>query len=249
MKSLIGKTALVTGASKGIGAGIAKELAARGARVVVNYASSREGAEQVVNDILAAGGEATAVQGNIAQEGDIESIFKEARSVYGPINVLVNNAGIFNFRPLEHITAEDITNQFTTNVFGLLLVTQKAVEEFDPQGGSIINIGSTASHMGGPGMAVYAATKGAVEALTRILARELGPKHIRVNAILPGMTETEGAKAAGSMEESVVAAMTERTALHRVGQPQDIGRVVAFLASDDAGWITGELIQASGGLQ
>ena len=164
MKSLIGKTALVTGASKGIGAGIAKELAARGARVVVNYASSREGAEQVVNDILAAGGEATAVQGNIAQEGDIESIFKEARSVYGPINVLVNNAGIFNFRPLEHITAEDITNQFTTNVFGLLLVTQKAVEEFDPQGGSIINIGSTASHMGGPGMAVYAATKGAVEA-------------------------------------------------------------------------------------
>jgi 3-oxoacyl-[acyl-carrier protein] reductase len=247
-KSLIGKIALVTGASKGIGAGIAKELAARGAAVAVNYASSREGADRVVATIKGNGGQAVAVQGDVAFAADVDRIFQEVRSALGRVDILVNNAGVFIFGPLESVTEAVFQRQFNVNVFGLLLATQRAVAQFGPDGGSIVNIGSASSQLPSAGGAVYGATKGAVDVITKALALELGARKIRVNAVLPGLTETEGAHAVGAMNEAFVRVLIERTALGRSGTPQDIALVTAFLVSDDARWITGQLVTASGGL-
>jgi 3-oxoacyl-[acyl-carrier protein] reductase len=247
-KNLVGKIALVTGASKGIGAGIAKELAARGAAVAVNYASSREGADCVVAAIRDNGGRAVAVQGDVALAADVDRIFQEVTSALGRVDILVNNAGVFIFGPLESVTEAIFQRQFNVNVFGLLLATQSAVAQFGPDGGSVVNIGSASSQLPRAGAAVYGATKGAVNVITQILAVELGPKKIRVNAVLPGLTETEGAHAVGAMNEEFVSGLVDRTALGRAGTPQDIALVTAFLVSDDARWITGQLVTASGGL-
>src|SRR5437870_4359463 len=237
-RKLAGKVAVVTGASKGIGASIAKHLAAEGAAVVVNYASSKEGAERVVGEITANGGKAIAVQANVAKKADIDHLFAEAKKAFGQLDILVNNAGIYDFAPLEGITEEHFHKQFNLNVLGLLLTTQAAVKLMGPTGGSIINISSVASTMGVPNGAVYSATKGAVDALTRSLAAELGPRKIRVNAINPGMVETEGFRAAGIAESEMRKQVEAQTPLGRIGQPQDIAGLALFLASPESEWIT-----------
>jgi len=246
-KKLAGKVAVVTGASKGIGAAIAKDLASNGASVVVNYASSKSGADQVVSEIKAAGGKAVAVQGDIAKKADIDRLFVEAKKAFGRLDILVNNAGVYEFAPLENVTEEHFHKQFNLNVLGLLLSAQKATEYFDSTGGNIINVSSLAGVNPPPGASVYSATKGAVDVITKSLAKELGPKKIRVNSLNPGMVETEGVHTAGFLGSDFHKQVIATTPLGRIGQPQDIGKVASFLASDDSGWITGETILVSGG--
>jgi 3-oxoacyl-[acyl-carrier protein] reductase len=249
MGKLTGKVAVVTGASKGIGAGIAKELAAQGASVVVNYASSREGAEKVVAEITKAGGKAIAVGGSVAKAAEINGLFAATKKAYGRLDILVNNAGVYAFSPLDGITEEEIDRIFDTNVKGLLLTTKAGVALFPAEGGSVINVGSVVSEATPPGSSVYSGTKGAVDAITRVFAKELGPKKIRVNAVNPGPVVTEGFKSAGFEGGDFEKGMVQNTPLGRVGQPDDIASVVAFLASDDARWVTGALLQAAGGLR
>jgi 3-oxoacyl-[acyl-carrier protein] reductase len=249
MSKLTGKVAVVTGASKGIGAGIAKGLAAEGAAVVVNYASSKEGADRVVAEITRNGGKAIAVQGDVAKAADVKRIFAETKKAFGSVDVVVNNAGIYEFAPLQEVTEEHFKKQFNTNVLGLVLVTQEAVKHFGSGGGSVINVGSAASSLTTPMTVVYTATKGAVDAVTRTLAKELGPKKIRVNSINPGAIETEGVHAAGLFGGDFLKGLEAQTPLGRIGQPEDIAPVAVFLASSDSGWLTGETLIASGGLR
>ena len=249
MGKLTNKVAVVTGASKGIGAGIAKALAADGASVVVNYASSKEGADKVVADIKAKGGKAVAVQGDVSKQVDISKLFAETKKAFGRLDVLVNNAGVYEFAALGEVTEESFHKMFNLNVLGLILSSQEALKYFGPDGGSIINIGSTASSLNVPTAVTYTATKAAVDSVTGVLAKELGPKKIRVNSINPGMVETEGVHAAGFIGSDFQKQFESQTPLGRIGQPNDIAPVAVFLASDDSGWLTGELLLASGGLR
>ncbi len=246
---LTGQVAVVTGASKGIGAEIARQLAAEGAAVVVNYASAKEGADRVVDEITKRGGKAIAVQANVAKKGEVERLFAATTKAFGQPDILVNNAGVYEFAPLEEITEEHFHKHFDVNVLGLLLVTQEAVKHFKPAGGSIINISSTATSITPPTAAVYTATKGAVDAITRTLAKELGPRKIRVNAINPGMVETEGIVAGGFDKSEFRQQMEAQTPLGRIGQPNDIAPAAVFLASSDSAWITGETLRIAGGLR
>jgi 3-oxoacyl-[acyl-carrier protein] reductase len=249
MGKLTNKVAVVTGSSKGIGAGIAKGLAAEGAAVVVNYASSKEGAERVVSEIKAKGGKAVAVHGDVAKAKDVQRLFAETKKAFGRLDVLVNNAGVYEFAPLEQVTEEQFHRLFDTNVLGLILATQEAARHFGPDGGSVINIGSAASSLTPPQPAVYTATKGAVDAVTRTLAKELGPRKIRVNSINPGAVETEGTHAAGVIGSDFLKGLEAQTPLGRIAQPSDIAPVAVFLASEDSAWVTGETLLASGGLR
>lgn len=246
-KKLAGKVAVVTGASKGIGAAIAKQLAADGASVVVNFATSREGAEKVVLDIKNAGGQAIAVGASVAKQSDIDALFAETTKAWGKVDILVNNAGVYGFAPLDQVTAAEYKRQFDTNVLGLLLTTKAALPHFPATGGSVINISSVASTLAPPAGSVYASTKGAVDTITKSLAKELGPRNIRVNAVNPGFVVTEGTHAAGIVGSDFEKGAIASTPLGRAGQPEDIAPPVAFLASDDARWITGETIFVSGG--
>jgi 3-oxoacyl-[acyl-carrier protein] reductase len=248
-KRLAGKVAVVTGASKGIGAAIAKGLAADGAAVVVNYASSKAGADKVVDEITRGGGKAIAVKADLARKTDIQSLFRATSKSFGRLDILVNNAGIYEFSALESVTDEHFHKQFGVNVLGLLLTSQAALKLFDASGGSIINISSVVSTLGFPNAAVYSGTKGAVDAITRSLAKELGPRGIRVNAINPGMVETEGTHSAGITESDMRKQTEAQTPLGRIGQPQDIAGAAVFLASNDSSWITGETFVISGGLR
>jgi len=248
MSKLTGKVAVVTGASKGIGAAIAKALAAEGASVVVNYASSQAGADAVVATITQAGGKAVAVRGDVSQAADAQGIIDAAIETYGRLDVLVNNSGVYEFAPIESITEAHFHKQFNVNVLGLLLTTQAAAKHLG-EGASVINIGSVVSRVTPAASAVYTGTKGAVDAITGVLARELGPRKIRVNSINPGMVETEGATSAGFIGSDMETALVTQTPLGRVGQPEDIAKVAVFLASDDAGWLTGEQLLAGGGLR
>jgi 3-oxoacyl-[acyl-carrier protein] reductase len=249
MSKLAGKVAVVTGASKGIGAGIAKSLAAAGAAVVVNYASSKEGADRVVAEITGSGGKAIAVQGDVSKAADVLRLFAETKKAFGTLDVLVNNAGVYQFAPLEEVTESEFHRQFNTNVLGLILATQEAVKHFGEHGGSVINIGSVVSRLGMPGTTVYTATKGAVDAITLVHSKELGPRNIRVNSINPGGVETEGTHAMGIIGSDMETAMVAQTPLGRLGQPGDIATIAVFLASADAGWLTGEKLLASGGMR
>jgi 3-oxoacyl-[acyl-carrier protein] reductase len=249
MSELTGKVAIVTGASKGIGAGIAKSLAAAGAAVVVNYASSKEGADKVVADIKAEGGKAIAVQGDVAKAADVRRLFAETKNVFGAPDVLVNNAGIYEFKPLEGVTEEEFHRQFNTNVLGPILTTQEALKHFKPEGGSVINISSVASTSNVPNTVIYSATKGAVDSIARVLGKELGARNIRVNTIAPGGVDTEGTRSIGVIDSDFGKQLVADTPLGRLGQPEDIARVAVFLASDNARWLTGERITASGGLR
>ena len=249
MNKLLGKVALVTGASKGIGAGIARSLAAEGASVAVNYASSKEGADRVVDEISKRNGRAIAIQGDVARPSDIERVFAETSRAFGQLDILVNNAGIYRFAPLEEITEEHFHQQFNTNVLGLMLATREAVKYFGSRGGSVINIGSAASRFTPPNTSVYTATKGAVDAVTGVLAKELGPRKIRVNSINPGFVETEGTHAGGLVGSDFIQGLIAQTPLGRGGQPDDIGPIAVFLASDDSRWLTGECLLASGGMR
>ncbi|WP_322103326.1 glucose 1-dehydrogenase [Paraburkholderia sp. J41] len=248
MSKLAGKVAVVTGASKGIGAAIAKALAAEGASVVVNYASSRAGAEAVVSAIVAAGGKAVAAGGDVSKAADAQGIVDTAIETYGRLDILVNNSGIYEFAPIEAITEAHYRKQFDTNVLGVLLTTQAAVKHLG-EGASIVNVSSVVTTLTPAATAVYSGTKGAVDAITGVLARELGPRKIRVNAINPGVVETEGAHSAGVMGSDFESAALSQTPLGRIGQPDDIASAVVFLASDDARWLTGEHIVASGGMR
>lgn len=247
MSKLANKVAIVTGASKGIGAAIAQSLAAEGASVVVNYSSSKEGADRVVDLIAKRGGKAIAVQANVAKKAEIDRLFAAAKTAFGRVDVLVNNAGVFEFKPLADITEEHFHRQFDVNVLGLLLTSQKAAEFFGDGGGSIINISSVVSVSPQANGAVYSATKAAVDAITSSLAKELGPRNIRVNSLNPGMVETEGFHTAGIGGSDMQRAVEGATPLGRIGQPEDIGPVAVFLASDDSRWVTGEALLVSGG--
>ena len=249
MSKLKGKVAVVTGASKGIGADIAKGLANEGAAVVVNYASSKEGADKVVAEITKSGGKAIAVQGDVAKEADVTRLFSETQKAFGKLDVLVNNAGVYKFAPIEEFTEEDFRFHFKTNVLGLLLATREAVKLFNGNGGSIINIGSAATSVNVPTASVYTATKGAVDSITSVLAKELGPKKVRVNSINPGMVETEGVQSMGILGTDFQKGFEAQTPLGRIAQPNDITPIAVFLASDDSGWLTGEHVVASGGLR
>ena len=247
-QKLTGKVAIVTGASKGIGAAIATHLAAAGASVVVNYSSSKEGADRVVDQIAKRGGQAVAIRANVAEQTDIDRLFAETKTAFGRVDILVNNAGIYDFAPLEKITAEHFHRQFNLNVLGLLLTTQKAVEAFGSEGGSIINISSGAGLNPLPGASVYSATKSAVDAFTKSLSKELGARKIRVNSLNPGMVETEGVHSAGFIGTDFHKTIVAATPLGRIGQPDDIGPVAVFLASDDSAWVTGQTLLVSGGM-
>jgi 3-oxoacyl-[acyl-carrier protein] reductase len=249
MSELKGKVAIVTGASKGIGAGIAKGLGAAGAAVVVNYASSKEGADRVVAEITGKGGKAIAVQGDVSKSADVRRLFAETKRAFGAPNVLVNNAGIYAFAPLENVTEDEFHREFNTNVLGSILTIQEAVKHFGPDGGSVINISSVASISAPPNSVVYSASKGAVDSIARVLGKELGARNIRVNTIAPGGVETEGVHSAGIIGSDFEKQLVADTPLGRLGQPDDIARVAVFLASDDARWLTGERITASGGLR
>lgn len=246
-KKLAGKVAVVTGASKGIGAAIAKHLAAEGAAVIVNYASSKTGADKVVAEITGAGGKAVVVQADVAKKADIDRLFAETKKAFGRLDILVNNAGIYEFSPLDGITEEHFHKQFNLNVLGLVLASQAAVGLFDSAGGSIVNISSIVSTLAFPNAAVYSGTKGAVDAITRSLATELGPRKIRVNAIRPGMVETEGTHAAGIEESEMQKQVLAGTPLGRLGKPDDIASAAVFLASAGSSWITGETLVIAGG--
>jgi 3-oxoacyl-[acyl-carrier protein] reductase len=249
MKKLENKVAIVTGASKGIGSAIAKSLAAEGASVVVNYSSSKSGADKVVAEIEKAGGKAVAVQGNVSQPADVDRLFAEASQAFGTLDILVNNAGVYQFGAIEEVTAEEFKRQFDTNVLGLLLVTKGAVKAFADKGGSIINISSTVTRITPPGSSIYTGTKGAVDSITQVLSKELGPKKIRVNAINPGMIDTEGTNTAGMIGSDFHADIIKSTPLGRSGETNDIAPVAVFLASDESRWLTGETILASGGMR
>ncbi len=251
MSKLIGRVALVTGASKGIGAAVAKELATAGAAVVVNYATDRIGADDVVKQIKDADGRAVAIQGDVSKSDDVRRLFGELAETFGSLDVLVNNAGVYKPMPLTEFTEDEFHREFNTNVLGPLLVIQESLNYFDPNGGSVINVGSGASRMCPPGYSIYSASKSALDAITGVLAKELAPRNIRVNSVNPGATKSEGTMSAGlygagSEFERKLVAMTP---LGRIGTPSDIASVVAFLASDDSGWLTGEIILASGGLR
>jgi len=247
MSKLAGKVAVVTGASKGIGASIAQHLAAEGASVVVNYASSKAGADAVVKGITANGGKAIAIQADVSKIEDIQRLFAETKSAYGKLDILVNNAGIYEFAPLEGVTPDHFHRQFNLNVLGLLLTTQEAVKLIDGNGGSIINISSIVGRMPVPTGSVYSATKAAVDAITVALAGELGARKIRVNSLNPGMVETEGFHTAGLDQSEFRKTVESQTPLGRIAQPEDIARAAVFFASDDAGWVTGQTLLVSGG--
>ena len=249
MKKLDKKVAVVTGASKGIGAEIAKGLAAEGASVVVNYSTAKEGADKVVAQIVANGGHAVAVQGDVSNQADVDRIFSETNKSFGALDILVNNAGVYQFGAIEDVSVEEFNRQFNTNVLGLLLVTKGAVKSFGEKGGSIINISSTVTRITPAGSSIYTATKGAVDSITQVLSKELGGRKIRVNAINPGMIETEGSHAAGFIGTEFHTNIVNSTPLGRSGQPDDIAPVAVFLASDDSKWLTGETILASGGMR
>jgi 3-oxoacyl-[acyl-carrier protein] reductase len=249
MSELTGKVAIVTGASKGIGAGIAKSLGAAGAAVVVNYASSQEGADRVVAEINGKGGKAIAVQADVSKAADVERLFAETKEAFGSLDVLVNNAGIYQFEPLEAVTEDEFHREFNTNVLGLILATQEAVKHFGPEGGSVINIGSVVSGNAPPMSVVYTATKSAVDGITRVLSKELASRKIRVNSINPGGVETEGVHRIGMIGSDFEKQMVAQTPLGRLGQPEDIAPVAVFLASARSGWLTGEILLASGGLR
>jgi len=248
-KKLTNKVAVVTGASKGIGASIAKHLAAEGAAVVVNYASSKEGADRVVAEIVGSGGRAFAVQADVAKRTEIERLFSETKKAFGTLDILVNNAGIYEFLALDRVTNEHFHRQFDLNVLGLLLTSQEAAKYFGPAGGSIVNISSLASTLTPATASVYSATKAGVDAVTKALAKELGPRNIRVNAINPGMVETEGVHAGGFIDSDFRKHMEAQTPLGRIGQPQDIAPAAVFFASADSAWITGETLVIAGGLR
>ena len=248
MNKLTGKVAVVTGASKGIGAGIAKALAAEGAAVVVNYASSKSGADAVVAAITAAGGKAVAVRGDVSKLTEAHGLIEAAVKVYGRLDILVNNSGVYGFAPIEAVTEEEFHRQYNVNVLGLLLATQAAVKHLG-EGGSIINISSVVSRITPPASAVYSGTKGAVDAITGSLSKELGARTIRVNAINPGIVQTEGTVGAGIIGSDFEKAAIAQTPLGRAGQPDDIAAIAVFLASDDSRWLTGEKIIASGGMR
>lgn len=249
MGNLDGKVAIVTGASKGIGAGIAKGLGAAGAAVVVNYAASREGADRVVADITGRGGRAIAVQADMAKADDVRRLFEETRKAFGSLDVLVNNAGVYQFDSIESVSEREFHREFDTNVLGPILAIRESVKHFGPRGGSVINVSSVASTAAVPNSVVYSASKGALDAVTRVLAAELGPRKIRVNTIAPGVVETEGVHSAGVIGSDLEKQAVAQTPLGRYGQPADIAGVAVFLASDEAGWVTGERIAASGGLR
>ena len=251
MSKLKGRVALVTGASKGIGAGIAKELAAAGAAVAVNYASDRTGADLVVQEIIGAGGSAVAIQGDVSKSGDVRRILDEVKKAFGSLEILVNNAGVYKSMPLEEMTEDEFHREFNTNVLGPLLVIRESLTYFRPNGGSVINIGSVASRMCPPGYSIYSASKSAVDAITGVLAKELAARKIRVNSINPGATLSEGTKASGlyGVGSEFERQLVGMTPLGRIGTPSDIARIATFLASDDSGWLTGEIILASGGLR
>ncbi|MEP6668260.1 MAG: glucose 1-dehydrogenase [Chthoniobacter sp.] len=248
-QKLTGKVAIVTGASKGIGAGIATRLAAEGAAVVVNYSSSKEGADKVVAEITQQGGQAIAVQGNVAKRADIDRLLAETKKAFGRLDVLVNNAGVYEFAPLEAITEEHFRKHYDVNVLGLLLTIQEGVKFFGPEGGSVINISSAVTTFTPPGSAVYSGTKAAVDVLSRVLSKELGPKKIRVNTINPGMVETEGTHSAGFIASDFRTQLETQSPLGRIGQPADIASAAVFLASEDSSWITGEFLTVSGGIR
>ncbi len=249
MSKLAGKVAIVTGASKGIGASIAKHLAAAGASVVVNYSSSKTGADRVVAEIERNGGKAVAIGANCAEQAEIARLFSESKKAFGHLDILVNNAGVYEFAPIEEVTSEHFHKLFNLNVLGLILATQQAVKHFGSEGGSIINISSVVASSAPPGTSVYSATKAAVDAITRSLAQELGARQIRVNSINPGMVETEGVHAAGLSEGDFRKQYESHTPLGRIGQPQDIAPAAVFLASSDSAWITGETFYISGGFR
>ena len=249
MGKLTGKVAVVTGASKGIGAGIAKALGREGAKVVVNYASDKAGAERVAAAIKEDGGEAVVIGGSVAKLSEVNALFAETKQRFGKVDVLVNNAGVYAMKPIEEVTEEEIDRIFDTNVKGLLLATKAAVALFPAEGGNIINIGSVVSESTPPTSSVYTGTKGAVDAITRVLAKELGPRNIRVNSVNPGFTITEGTHTAGFADGDFEKFAVAGTPLGRTGRPDDIADVVAFVASDDARWVTGSLLQAGGGLR
>jgi 3-oxoacyl-[acyl-carrier protein] reductase len=249
MSRLKGKVAVVTGASKGIGASIAKGLGAEGASVVVNYSSDKAGAERVVKEINANGGKALSVQGDVSKSSDVERIFAEAKKINGKVDVLVNNAGVFQFDPIEAVTEDEFHREFNINVLGPILAIRESVKHFGTEGGSVINISSISSRAAMPHSVVYAATKSALDSVTRVLASELGARKIRVNSIAPGGVDTEGARRVGVVGSDMEKYMVSQTPLGRFGQPEDIARVAVFLASDDSSWLTGERITASGGFR
>jgi len=249
MRKLNGKTAVVTGASKGIGAAIAKALGAEGAAVVVNYAGDKAGADRVVAEISRQDGRAIAVQGDVSRAADVKRLFAETKKAFGPVDILVNNAGVYAFQPLEAVTEEEYRRQFDTNVLGPILTAREAMAHFRPDGGSVINISSVASESSPPSTVVYSATKGALDSITRVLALELGPRKIRVNTIAPGGVETEGLHRIGVIGSDFEKQIVSRTTLGRLGQPEDIAKAAVFLASDDAAWVTGERIAVSGGFR
>jgi 3-oxoacyl-[acyl-carrier protein] reductase len=246
---LNGKVAVVTGASKGIGAEIAKELAAHGASVVVNYSAAKSDADKIVDEITKSDGKAVAVQANVTKKSEVQRLLADAKKAFGKIDILVNNAGVYEFVPLEDVTEQQFHRLFDTNVLGMILVTQEALKHFNPNGGSIINLGSLASSLTPPTAVVYNATKGAVDAITRTLAKELGPRKIRVNSINPGMVVTEGSVAGGFTEGEFRKMFESQAPLGRVGQPDDIAPAVVFFASDDSKWVTGETLRIAGGLR
>lgn len=246
-KKLAGKVAVVTGASKGIGAEIAVLLAHEGAAVAVNYASSKAGADRVVGEIVKAGGKAVAIQGDVAKPADIQRLFAETQRAFGRLDVLVNNAGVYDFAPLEEVTPEHFHRMFDLNVLGLILVTKEAVQHFGPAGGSVVNISSLVARLGLPTTTVYSASKAAVDSITRTLSTELGPRQIRVNSVNPGMVETEGNASARDSENEFRKMMLARTPLGRIGQVADIAPAVLYFASDDSKWVTGESLHLSGG--
>ena len=246
---LKGKVALVTGASKGIGASIAKHLAAEGASVVVNYSSSKEGADRVVKEITGMGGKAIAVQANVSKQADIDRLVAETKRAFGKLDILVNNAGIYEFAPLEQITEDHFHRHFNLNVLGLLLVTQAALKLFGKEGGSIINISSIASTFTPANGAVYSGSKAAVDAITKSLSKELGPRKIRVNAINPGMVVTEGVQSAGIDQSDLRTHIEAQTPLGRIGQPEDVATAAVYFASPDSSWITGESMIIAGGFR
>ena len=247
MKKLTGKVAVVTGASKGIGAAIARQLAADGAQVVVNYATSQDGANKVVDEITKAGGTAIAVGGSVAEEAGVHALFAETQKAFGKVDILVNNAGVYAFAPLEDVNVDEYRRLYDTNVLGLLLTTKAALPYFPDEGGSVVNISSVASSLAPASTSVYSSTKGAVDTITKALAKELGGRGIRVNSISPGFVVTEGTHSAGIVGSDFEKGAVASTPLGRAGQPEDIAPPVSFLASDDARWITGETIFVSGG--
>jgi 3-oxoacyl-[acyl-carrier protein] reductase len=249
MRKLAGRVAIVTGASKGIGAAVAKALAAEGAAVAVIYSSGKEGAERLVSQITREGGKASAIQADVSKAADVKRMFEETRKTFGSVDVLVNNAGVFDFQPIEAITEDGFHRHFNVNVLGTILATQEAVKHFPRSGGSIVNISSIASENPVPNSSLYAATKGAIDTLTKALSKELGPRNIRVNTVAPGLVDTEGNRSSGFVGSAAGEAGAAATPLAaRFGKPEEIAPVIVFLASYDAAWLTGERISASGGL-